>query len=79
MEEASYEHIERIFKTNVFAPIYCLEKMNEISKNKEFTYVITDSAVAKMPLPGYSLYSATKSAVDAFQNAYRFEKDKIAT
>ncbi|SHE37844.1 SDR family NAD(P)-dependent oxidoreductase [Caloramator proteoclasticus] len=76
IEEANYEHIERIFKTNVFAPIYCLEKMKNINKNNSFMYVITDSAVAKMPLPGYALYSATKSAVDSFQNAYRFEMDK---
>lgn len=73
IEQPDYEHIDKIFKTNVYAPIYCLEKMIIINKNKRFTYVITASAVAKMPLPGYALYSSTKAAIDSFQEAYRYE------
>ncbi|EYE87431.1 short-chain dehydrogenase [Fervidicella metallireducens AeB] len=77
IEKPDYEHIDEIFKTNVFAPIYCLEKMVDIHKNNSFTYVITASAVAKMPLPGYAIYSSTKAAIDSFQEAYRYEMDKI--
>lgn len=77
IEKPDYEHIDKIFKTNVYAPIYCLEKLININKNKNFTYVITASAVAKMPLPGYALYSSTKAAIDSFQEAYRYEMDKF--
>lgn len=77
IEQPDYEHIDKIFKTNVYAPIYCLEKMISINKGKSFTHVITASAVAKMALPGYALYSSTKAAIDSFQEAYRYEMNGL--
>lgn len=77
IDDADYEHIEKIYKTNVFAPIYCLERMNKIYEGKGFTFVITASAMAKMPLPGYALYCSTKAAIDFFHLSYRFEMGKF--
>lgn len=75
LAEADWQHIERIFHTNVFSPFYSLEKLRLMNPNRNFKMVITASGMSKLSLPGYSLYSSTKSALDAFADAYRFELD----
>ncbi|MEA4854694.1 MAG: SDR family NAD(P)-dependent oxidoreductase [Christensenella sp.] len=71
---ADWDKIKNIFAVNVFAPIYTLQKINAMQPKKRWQYVITDSALAKVAIPGFSLYSSTKYAVDGFVGAYRFEK-----
>lgn len=73
IDKADYEHIEKIFATNVYAPIYCAEKMKEIKDNKSFNVVITSSAMAELSLPGYALYSGTKAGIKGFADGYRYE------
>ncbi|MHA7964216.1 SDR family NAD(P)-dependent oxidoreductase [Paenibacillus sp. CAU 1782] len=68
-----YAHIESIFKINVFAPIYIAEKMKELNGDRDYKVVMTASAMGKLALPGYSLYSATKAAVVSFSEAYPYE------
>lgn len=75
IDKPDYSHIENIFRVNVFAPVYIAEKMEAINKGQQYKIVITASAMAKLPLPGYALYSSTKAAVDSFFDAYRFEKE----
>lgn len=70
-----YEHIHKIVAVNYIAPVYFLEKMMEINKGKEGCVVFTASAMAKLPLPGYALYSATKAALDGFAYSFNFEKN----
>lgn len=68
-----YGHIERIFETNVLAPLYTLERF--LAKtNKAVAFVSVSSVLGKFGLPGMSLYSATKHALDGFHDSYRFEK-----
>jgi len=71
-----WDHIDKIFSTNVYAPIYTAEKMAALNKGKAHTVVITTSAMAKLPLPGYALYGSTKAALDHFSETYRFERPK---
>jgi len=72
-----WAHIARIFHTNVFASIYSLQKMRELNGDQPFKVVITASAMATLPIPGYALYAATKAALSAFAEAQRFElRDK---
>lgn len=73
LQKADWNHMDNIFRTNVYSPIYGLEKMIEISGEKEFFYVITASGVAQTPLAGFSLYTATKFAVDGFSQAMHLE------
>ncbi len=71
---ADWAKLQSIFATNAFAPVYTLQKLLELQPDKRFHYVVTDSALAKVALPGFALYSATKYAVDGFVHAYEFEK-----
>ena len=73
IETPNYEHIQRIYNTNVLAPIYMSELMADLNKGREYKVVITCSAMGKLPIPGYALYSSTKAALDSFFTAYRYE------
>ncbi len=75
LNKPDWEHIDRIFKTNVTSPIYSLEKMKELNRGRRYWVVMTCSAVGLIPFPGFSLYSATKSAVDMFARTYRYERN----
>ncbi len=73
IDGANYGRIENIFSTNVFSPIYSLQKFIELGENKDRQFVIVASGIGKIPVPGYSLYSATKAALNAFEEAVRPE------
>lgn len=73
IDKADWEHINKIYSTNVYSPIYSAEKMKSINKGREYSVVITCSAVARVALPGYSLYCSTKAAIDSFAKNYRYE------
>lgn len=76
IDNPDWEHIEKIYKTNVFSSCYAAEKMKEINKGRDFRMVVTASAMSFWSLPGYSLYSSTKAALHGFATAYRFELEK---
>ncbi len=75
IQKADYSHIEKIYRVNVMAPLYAALKMQEINKNREHRTVITASAMGKLALPGYALYSSTKAALDSFAFSFRNEID----
>ncbi len=75
IQEADWDHIEKIYQTNVISPLYSLEKMKVMNEGREYSVVITCSAVSKVALPGYSLYCSTKAAVHSFGDVYRYEKN----
>jgi short-subunit dehydrogenase len=68
-----YEHIERIFQTNVFSTLYTLERFL-VKTTGKVSFVAISSVLGKFGLPGMALYSATKHALDGFQDSYRYEK-----
>lgn len=68
-----WDKTERIFSTNVFSPICSYQKFKEYLNNDDGTFAVTCSAMGEMAMPGFSLYSATKFAIDGFQEAVRFE------
>ncbi len=78
IEEPNWQRMEKIFQVNVFAPIYAFQKMKALNQNKEYFVLITASAMAKVAIPGYALYGATKAALDRFEDAYRFEKADLS-
>ncbi|EGD48856.1 short-chain dehydrogenase/reductase SDR [Ruminiclostridium papyrosolvens DSM 2782] len=75
IQEADWEHIEKIYLTNVVSPIYSLEKMKVMNEGRKYSVLITCSAVSKVALPGYSLYCSTKAAVHSFGDVYRYEEN----
>ena len=77
--EASIDHINQIFDINTLMPIYAAVKMKSLQKDKPFNYMATLSAVSFVSLPGYALYSGTKSALRGFLEGYQLEmaKDQV--
>ncbi len=71
--ESNWQEIDKIYKINVFSPIYAVEKMKGLNPNQPYKVVITASAMSLMALPGYAIYSSTKAALHRFAEAYRFE------
>jgi len=76
IRSADWERMERVYSVNCFSPVYSLLKMKEYAGKRRFQFVLMSSAAAKIPLPGYALYSSAKAAADAFARAYAWEKDK---
>ena len=66
IEAADWEHIERIYRVNVFSPLYSLEKMRQLNAGRPYKVVITASAMGRLALPGYALYSSTKGTLHRF-------------
>ncbi len=77
IEEPDWQSIEKIFQVNVFSPIYAFQKMKALNVSREYFVLMTSSAMAKLAIPGYALYGATKAALDRFEDAYRFEKQDL--
>jgi uncharacterized protein len=73
IDQPDWQRIEKIFQVNVFAPIYSFQKMKALNVGREYFVMMTASAMAKVAIPGYALYGATKAALDRFEDAYRFE------
>lgn len=73
-DSSDWDQIERIYRVNVFSPLVSLAKMRQMNPVKPYAVVITASAIARLPVPGYAHYSATKAALMAFESAYRYEK-----
>jgi short-subunit dehydrogenase len=76
--EPDWEKIAGIFRTNVFAAIYGLQRMAALNPDRPYGCVVMASAMAKMAVPGYALYAATKAALDRFAEAYRLELEPRA-
>jgi len=72
-QDADWNHMDVIFKTNVYAPIYGLQALRQRKGKQSFQYVITASAMSYYAMPGYALYSGTKFALRGFADALRYE------
>ncbi|EMY69608.1 SDR family NAD(P)-dependent oxidoreductase [Leptospira vanthielii] len=69
---ADWDRIDRIYRTNVYSPLYCLIALNHTRK-EPFLFIVTASAMSHLSLPGYAQYSSTKAAVRSFIDAYKYE------
>ncbi|MCG8669297.1 MAG: SDR family NAD(P)-dependent oxidoreductase [Pseudomonadales bacterium] len=75
MQQEDWGRLEAIVKTNFVSPVYSAVKMARLNQGREYTFVFTASAMAHLPIPGYSTYAATKAAIDKFAYAYRIENN----
>jgi len=60
---------------NLIAPIEGLYQLLNANQGKEFSYIITASAMSKIGMPNYAMYAATKAALDNFASCFRFENN----
>jgi len=74
MDGSDWDKIERIFSTNTISPIYSYQKYSEHLNGRDGIFSITISAMGKVAMPGFTLYSSTKFALNGFQEAVRMEK-----
>jgi short-subunit dehydrogenase len=75
--EPNWARLEKIFQVNVLSPIYALQKMQQINQNRPYYVLMTASAMAKLGVPGYAVYGASKAALGRFEDAFRFEKTDL--
>ncbi|MCM1363511.1 MAG: SDR family NAD(P)-dependent oxidoreductase [Faecalibacterium sp.] len=78
-EEFNYvdwERVEKMFETNVFSPIYSYQKYAEYLNGRNGVFAVTVSAIGKMAMPGFTVYSASKFAMEGFQQGLRLELPK---
>ena len=78
-EEFNYtdwDRVKRIFDVNTLSPIYTYAKYAEHLKGRAGILAYTVSAIGKMAMPGYALYSASKFGLQGFQEAIRLEANK---
>lgn len=73
LDYTDWDRCAQIFETNVFSPIYTYEKYREYLNGRQGHYAITVSAIGKLAMPGFALYSASKFAVHGFQQGLRYE------
>lgn len=76
LDYTDWDRCKRMFETNVFSPIYTYEKYRDYLNGREGHYAITVSAIGKMAMPGFTLYSASKFAMHGFQEGLRYELPK---
>ena len=69
-----WERVEKMFRTNTFAPMYTYSRYLKHLNGREGHLAITVSAIGQMAMPGYAVYSASKFATQGFQQAVRVEK-----
>lgn len=79
IDYVDWERTEKMFQTNVFSPIYSYEKYREYLNGKKGHFAITISAIGRMAMPGFTTYSASKFAVQGFQEGIRLEMPKNMT
>lgn len=76
-EEFNYvdwDRVKTMFDTNVFSPIYSYQKYVRYLNGRPGVYAITVSAIGKMAMPGFAVYTSSKFAMEGFQQAIRLEK-----
>lgn len=70
---ADWDRIDAIMRCNCYSPMYSYGKYLGYLKGREGVFCVTASAIGKMAMPGYALYSASKFCVEGFQQGLRLD------
>ncbi|MCQ2409698.1 MAG: SDR family NAD(P)-dependent oxidoreductase [Clostridia bacterium] len=78
MNYVDWDRVKDMFDTNVFSPIYTTQKYAKYLEDNKMNghMAITVSAIGTMAMPGFTIYSASKFAMQGFQEGYRLELPK---
>ncbi len=68
-----WQRMDALLRVNVISPLYAAVKMAEMNAGRPHRTVIVASAMGRLAIPGYALYSGSKAALHRFAEAYRFE------
>ncbi len=71
-----WDRIDRIFRTNAYSQMYTYSKYVEYLNGRDGKLAFTVSAIGKLAMPGFTLYSASKFAAQGFQQGVRYEMPK---
>jgi len=74
MDYTDWDRMDRIFTVNTLAQIYLYQRFSDHLGDRNGVFALTISAMGVMGMPGFTLYSATKFALNGFQESVRFEK-----
>lgn len=74
MNYCDWNRVARLFETNVFSPIYSYQKYVKYLDGRKGVFAATISAIGEMAMPGFTIYSASKFAMNGFQQGIRLEK-----
>lgn len=72
-EQASDEELVRVMSINVLGTMHMIRAVMPALVRRKGVIVNLSSALANLPVPGSSLYVATKGAIDAFTRALALE------
>lgn len=75
-DNEDWARLQRIFDTNTLAPAYTYVKYLHHLNGRPGHLAYTVSAIGKMAMPGYALYSASKFGLQGFQEGIRLEMPK---
>ena len=73
---ADWDRLDKIMRCNAYSPMYSYGKYYNYLNGREGHFCITISAIGKMSMPGYPVYSASKFTVHGFQQGIRLERHK---
>ena len=79
VEQEDWERLNRIYKTNVFAPIYTAYRMARINKGRPYAVYITASLMAYYNIPGYAIYGSTKASLHSWASVWDLEHSDQGT
>lgn len=68
-----WDRVDRMFRVNTLSPIYTYARYRQHLDGRPGRMAITVSAIGRMAMPGYAIYSASKFAVHGFQEAIQLE------
>ncbi len=74
-----WDRAVKMFETNVFSPIYTYQKYINYLGGKPGHYAMTVSAIGKLAMPGFTIYSSSKFALHGFQQGIRYEMPENLT
>ncbi len=73
LTRAHWQRMASLFHVNVVSPLYAAVRMAEINGTRPHRTVIVASAMGRLAIPGYAMYSGSKAALHRFAEAYRYE------
>ncbi len=68
-----WERVDVMFQTNTLSPMYSYQRYVKHLNGRNGHFAVTVSAIGKMAVTGYAVYSATKFALNGFLEALRME------
>jgi short-subunit dehydrogenase len=74
VEKLDNESLMKLFETNVFGPLYCIQEAIPIMKKQGSGHIVNVSSVAgRRAMPGVAGYAMTKFALHALSESLRIE------